>query len=212
VLPQAAPFAPLSSGASADIHVLEGAGPYIHTVQSTRNAPYTHTHLSQNFATRIENVGGSQGSGDEVTLDPQASGLGFRTWETHRSIKAQLLARAPDKDVRTAIFNTTSFKGHGDRFAFDQSRANLTYKHAGPTTQYTITLEGTNPKGKRVTFVSSPLQMDADDTSLFTPSDWHHLGRATVTLTVIRKDGSRRVETLKNSKPDPDDNGDDHQE
>jgi len=211
VLPQAAPFAPLSSGASADIHVLEGAGPYIHTVQSTGNAPYTHTHLSQNFATRIENVRGSQGSGDEVTLDPQASGLGFRTWETHRSIRAHLLARAPDKDVRTAIFNTTSFKGHSDHFALDQSRANLTYTHAGPTTQYTIILEGTNPKGKRVSFVSSPLRIDADDTATFTPSDWHHLGRATVTLTVIRKDGSHRVETLKNSKPDPDDD-DDHRE
>lgn len=210
-LPQAAPFPVLDGiGPGRDMYLLAGDGPYIHTVRASSTSGYSYTLLNPGFATRVETETASLGVDDEVTLDPQASHLGFRTGVTRKVLKAHLLALAPDGDVRTAVVNTTSFK-EGSSFAFDHARQTLIYQHAGPATDYTVTFEGTNRQSKRVKFVSPSLRVETGDKATFDPADWHHLGRTTVTLTVIHKDGTRSVQTLKNHKPDPDDDDmDDH--
>ena len=43
LLPSASRFAPLDSRANTDIYLLGGPGPYVHTVESTEDAPFTYT-------------------------------------------------------------------------------------------------------------------------------------------------------------------------
>lgn len=120
------------------------------------------------------------------------------------------MALAPDGDVRIAVVATMSFRQGSCSFAFDQVRQTLTYQHAGPATDYTVTLEGTNPQSKRAKFVTPSLHIESGESAALTPEDWHHLGRTTATLTITLRDGPRSVRTLKNDKPDPDDDNDDH--
>jgi hypothetical protein len=212
-LPLAAPFPPLdSTGPAHDLYALGGDGPYTHMVRVAGSNGYHYMLLGSNFAARVENPTATQGSEDVLIMDRQAAHLQFRTGEVKRDVKTHLLARVPEGDVRIATFSTTSFQGQGDRFAFDQPRQSLTYTHSGAATDYTAVFEGTNAQHKRVKFFTPSLHIEPNDTATFSPADWHHLGRTTVTLTVTHRDGTRSVRTLKNDKPDPDDDNDDHQD
>lgn len=178
------PFGGGLGGASDPVFVLEGRGPY--TVRFAGATPYAFHFAGPGYAAEVE---ATSGGADRVVVDPQGAALEIQTDAARRDFKSRLVVNAPDKSGRTALVNGSAFRGAPARVAFDASRDNIVYTHAGPAARVTLELSSTKSAASRV--VTAPVDVEAGDVVTYKP-DWAALERAGGSI-VLRKRAGRVV-------------------
>jgi hypothetical protein len=173
-LPGAAPFGPLDSEASAGMYVLDDHGAYTETVHGTGTGNYTAEFFGDRAAVRLDTTG-SPGNDDQVTLDAQALAVRFHTAAASKPVTLQLSARAADGSARTYVITTTAYRAGDDRFDFDAARQSLTYTHAGPAADVTVTMTGVDAQGKPISLSTPALHVAGCDTLVLPTSGWQQV-------------------------------------
>jgi hypothetical protein len=174
-MPNSAVFVPFGGRAKGTpLYLLNGGGPYKHTIAGKAAGSYTLTLLGKNFGAKVENIASHAGGRDELTIDRGGASAELKTVTHAKQVKLTTMARGANKLVRTAVVTASSKANESIRLAFDAAHEIVSYTHLGSPTTFTIELSGPDAKGKPSKVASSAISVEKGDVITFKPR-WHEL-------------------------------------
>ncbi len=180
------------TGHAAQLFVASARRAYTYTLAG-KGASYDAHAIGPGYAVQLDGIVSQAGVSDQLRVAPAQAAFEFRTTGAQKAFHGQLIVRAPDKHVRTAVVHGTSFSGQPIRMEFNAARDEVTYTHRGGAASVALELSSTRSAAKLVT---APVAVEHGDVVTFHP-DWDRLGAAAGSVRVRKVGGAVKALPLR---------------
>lgn len=187
-------------GVPNDSVYVDGTAPVTETLRGLANGAYNATLFGRGMAVRLNGVPSAPGYSDTLGINPSMTQLSFRSGVARKPLDATLVARLSDGSVRSMTLRTTSYAAGSDSIAYDRATNAVIYRHNGPSVTYTLGLSTQSRTTAPATANAPSLSIGSGETATIQPSDWRHLGTATVKVTLIHRNGTRSTHLFRGGR------------
>jgi hypothetical protein len=178
-----------ASGPPPEAYLLSAGHQYTATLYGTGTGSATLNMLKSASGLRFTSQSMTQATRDSITYSADGSTASLATNATTESYAATMLQDVSSSvEEEVAISNTAMAAGDNITLAYLNNGAAFQIINQGGPKSYDLNLQTVGSGAGQVTFAG--LNMNANETHVFTPSDWTNLGTAPVNLQITNSQGT----------------------